>query len=113
MPFYYACADVALLDINLVGPVIAVRPYCHTDHYWQVYFDTNAAIIRVAQEVGISLAEIAAAFHAATARENTAALMNWGRAPTTLSTFTTAGPAWPAPGARTGRRIGRSTPPAG
>ena len=32
------------------GPVIAVRPYCHTDHYWQVYFDTNAAIIRTAQE---------------------------------------------------------------
>jgi small conductance mechanosensitive channel len=44
--------DVSLLDMNLVGPVIAVRPYCHTDHYWQVYFDTNAAIIRVAQEAG-------------------------------------------------------------
>ena len=27
-----------------VGTVIAVRPYCHTDHYWQVYFDTNEAI---------------------------------------------------------------------
>ena len=23
---------------------LAVRPYCHTDHYWQVYFDTNAVI---------------------------------------------------------------------
>ena len=21
--------------------MLAVRPYCHTDHYWQVYFDTN------------------------------------------------------------------------
>ncbi len=42
----------ALLDLNLVGPVIAVRPYCHTDHYWQVYFDTNEAIIRVAKEAG-------------------------------------------------------------
>jgi small-conductance mechanosensitive channel len=21
-----------------------VRPYCHTDHYWQVYFDTNRVI---------------------------------------------------------------------
>jgi small conductance mechanosensitive channel len=29
-----------------------VRPYCHTDHYWQVYFDTNAAILRVAKEAG-------------------------------------------------------------
>jgi small conductance mechanosensitive channel len=44
--------DVSLLDMNLVGPVIAVRPYCHTDHYWQVYFDTNEAIIRVSKEAG-------------------------------------------------------------
>jgi small conductance mechanosensitive channel len=21
-----------------------VRPFCHNDHYWQVYFDTNRAI---------------------------------------------------------------------
>jgi small conductance mechanosensitive channel len=26
--------------------------YCHTDDYWQVYFDTNEAIVRVAQEAG-------------------------------------------------------------
>ena len=45
-------ADVSLLDINLVGTVIAVRPYTHTDHYWQVYFDTNEAIVRVAREAG-------------------------------------------------------------
>jgi small conductance mechanosensitive channel len=44
--------EVNLLDMNLVGPVIAVRPYCHTDHYWQVYFDTNEAIVRVAKEAG-------------------------------------------------------------
>ena len=44
--------DVAVLDMNLVGPVIAVRPHCHTDDYWQVYFDTNATILRVAQEAG-------------------------------------------------------------
>jgi small conductance mechanosensitive channel len=44
--------EVSLLDINLVGPVIAVRPYCHTDHYWQVYFDTNEAMVRVAKEAG-------------------------------------------------------------
>jgi small conductance mechanosensitive channel len=44
--------EVSLLDINLVGSVIAVRPYCHTDHYWQVYFDTNEAIVRVAKEAG-------------------------------------------------------------
>jgi len=44
--------EVSILDINLVGPVIAVRPYCHNDHYWQVYFDTNEAIIRTARDAG-------------------------------------------------------------
>ncbi|MDE2613488.1 MAG: mechanosensitive ion channel family protein [Burkholderiales bacterium] len=44
--------EVSVLDLNLVGPVIAVRPYTHNDHYWQVYFDTNAAILRVAREAG-------------------------------------------------------------
>jgi len=24
--------------------VLAVRPYCHNNHYWQVYFDTNKII---------------------------------------------------------------------
>ena len=36
--------DVEILDFNLLGPVLAVRPYTHTDHYWQVYFDTNKLI---------------------------------------------------------------------
>jgi small conductance mechanosensitive channel len=44
--------EVNLLDMNLVGPVIAVRPYAHTSHYWQVYFDTNEAIVRVCREAG-------------------------------------------------------------
>ena len=35
---------VVILEFNLAGPVLAVRPHCHTDHYWQVYFDTNEAI---------------------------------------------------------------------
>jgi small conductance mechanosensitive channel len=36
--------DVEILEFNLAGPVLAVRPHCHTDYYWQVYFDTNRAI---------------------------------------------------------------------
>ena len=44
--------EVALLDMNLNGAVIAVRPYAHNDHYWQVYFDTNEAIVRTGQEAG-------------------------------------------------------------
>lgn len=45
-------AEVNLLDMNLTGPVISVRPYAHNDHYWQVYFDTNEAIVRVCKEAG-------------------------------------------------------------
>ncbi len=44
--------EVSVLDMNLVGPVIAVRPHCHTSHYWQVYFDTNQAIIQTAKDNG-------------------------------------------------------------
>ena len=36
--------DVEILDFNERGAVLAVRPYCHTDHYWQVYFATNKLI---------------------------------------------------------------------
>jgi small conductance mechanosensitive channel len=40
--------EISLLDFQPQGPVIAVRPYTNNDHYWQVYFDTNEAIARVA-----------------------------------------------------------------
>jgi small conductance mechanosensitive channel len=36
--------DVEILDFNALGTQLAVRPYCHTDNYWQVYFDTNKLI---------------------------------------------------------------------
>ncbi|MCY1232592.1 Small-conductance mechanosensitive channel [compost metagenome] len=36
--------DVEILEFTLVGPVLAVRPHCHNDNYWQVYFDTNRII---------------------------------------------------------------------
>jgi len=44
--------DVEILDFTLVGPVLAVRPYCHNDHYWQVYFDTNKVIREALAEAG-------------------------------------------------------------
>jgi small conductance mechanosensitive channel len=43
---------VSLLDMNLVGPVIAVRPYANTSNYWQVYFETNEAIVGVCRDAG-------------------------------------------------------------
>jgi small conductance mechanosensitive channel len=44
--------DVEILEFNLVGPVLAVRPYCHNDHYWQVYFDANRTIRESLAEAG-------------------------------------------------------------
>ena len=44
--------EVNLLDFKLEGPQIAVRPYTANEHYWQVYFDTNEAIVRVCQQAG-------------------------------------------------------------
>jgi small conductance mechanosensitive channel len=49
--------DVEILEFNLAGPVLAVRPYCHTDHYWQVYFDTNRAIRETFGEAGYPVPE--------------------------------------------------------
>jgi small conductance mechanosensitive channel len=39
--------EVTILSFTPFGPVLAVRPYCHNDHYWQVYFDANMAIREV------------------------------------------------------------------
>ena len=44
--------DVEVLEINLMGTVIAVRPYTHNDNYWQVYFDTNYTIQDVLGKAG-------------------------------------------------------------
>jgi len=44
--------DVEILDFNERGTVLAVRPYCHTDHYWQVYFDTNRLIASTFSQAG-------------------------------------------------------------
>jgi small conductance mechanosensitive channel len=37
--------DVQILQFTPEGPLLAVRPYTHTDNYWQVYFDTHKAIV--------------------------------------------------------------------
>lgn len=39
--------DVTILTFSPFGPILAVRPYCHNDHYWQVYFDANMVIREV------------------------------------------------------------------
>ncbi|AUT02981.1 mechanosensitive ion channel protein MscS [Nostoc sp. CENA543] len=49
--------DVEILDFNLAGTVLAVRPYCHNQDYWQVYFDTNKAIKETFGEAGYPVPE--------------------------------------------------------
>jgi small conductance mechanosensitive channel len=44
--------DVEILDFNALGTQLAVRPYCHTSHYWQVYFDTNRLIAQTFGSAG-------------------------------------------------------------
>ncbi|QLE55472.1 mechanosensitive ion channel family protein [Nostoc sp. TCL26-01] len=49
--------DVEILTFNLAGPVLAVRPYCDNEHYWQVYFDTNRTIRETFGEAGYPVPE--------------------------------------------------------
>jgi len=49
--------SVEILTFNPMGAVIAVRPFCHNSHYWQVYFDTNKAIVDVCGEAGYAVPE--------------------------------------------------------
>jgi len=44
--------SVEILSFNSMGTVLAVRPFCHNSHYWQVYFDTNRAIAEAGREGG-------------------------------------------------------------
>jgi small conductance mechanosensitive channel len=39
--------SVELLEFTSMGPVLAVRPFCHNEFYWDVYFATNRAIAEV------------------------------------------------------------------
>jgi small conductance mechanosensitive channel len=49
--------DVEIIDFNERGPVLAVRPYTHTSHYWQVYFDTNRVITETFGAAGYPVPE--------------------------------------------------------
>ena len=48
--------EVQILEFNEFGPKLAVRPCCHTQHYWQVYFDTNKTIADTLGAAGFPVA---------------------------------------------------------
>lgn len=49
--------SVEILNFNLAGPVLAVRPFCSNKDYWQVYFDTNTLIKDSFTTAGFSVPE--------------------------------------------------------
>ena len=48
---------VEILEFNVNGPKLAVRPFCNNANYWQVYFDTNETIQNLATEKGYKAPE--------------------------------------------------------
>jgi len=44
--------DVEILEFNAAGTKLVVRPYCANQHYWQVFFDTNKAILQAGADAG-------------------------------------------------------------
>ena len=44
--------QVEIIEFNAAGTLIGVRPFCHNNHYWQVFFDTNKAIADVGGAAG-------------------------------------------------------------
>ena len=49
--------QVDILSFNERGTQLAVRPFVHNDHYWQVYFDTNLAIKQTLGAAGYPVPE--------------------------------------------------------
>jgi small conductance mechanosensitive channel len=49
--------EVYLLEFNAAGPKLCVRPYTHTDTYWDVYFATNQVIRDELGKAGFKVAE--------------------------------------------------------
>lgn len=49
--------DVEILQFTPEGPLLCVRPYTHTDNYWQVYFDTYKAVVSTFGSAGYPVPE--------------------------------------------------------
>jgi small conductance mechanosensitive channel len=54
--------SIEILSFAGYDAVLAVYPYCSNDHYWQVYFDCNKAIMTAIAEGGYTVPEQRVAF---------------------------------------------------
>jgi small conductance mechanosensitive channel len=50
--------EIDILQFTPEGPLLAVRPFTHTDNYWQVYFDTHRAIVDTFTAAGYPVPEV-------------------------------------------------------
>lgn len=53
-----AAPTVEIIEFNAMGPVLCVRPFTHTDTYWDVYFATNRLIKDTFGEAGYPVPEV-------------------------------------------------------
>jgi small conductance mechanosensitive channel len=49
--------EIEILSFTPEGPLLCVRPYTHTDHYWQVYFDAHKAVVATFGAAGYPVPE--------------------------------------------------------
>ena len=54
---------IEILEFTPEGPKLCVRPFTHTDHYWQVYFDTHKAIVETFGAVEHSIPYVGCTHH--------------------------------------------------
>ncbi|MBV8617436.1 MAG: mechanosensitive ion channel family protein [Curvibacter sp.] len=49
--------EIGIAEFSAEGPVLNVRPYTHTDHYWQVFYDTHRMLQAELREAGYPVPE--------------------------------------------------------
>jgi small conductance mechanosensitive channel len=43
---------IQVIELTAAGPLLVVRPFCHTDHYWDVHFETFQVVYDTFREAG-------------------------------------------------------------
>jgi small conductance mechanosensitive channel len=49
---------IQVIELTAAGPLLVVRPFCHTDHYWDVHFDTFQVVYDTFKEAGYPAAPV-------------------------------------------------------
>ena len=49
--------EIGIAEFSAEGPVLNVRPFTHTDHYWQVLYDTHRVVLGEMVDAGYPVPE--------------------------------------------------------